>query len=90
MRCGCGRESTEDEHVKNAPESLPRRRDGERGWFLLTADGIPFEERDFGRGDMRPLMSAEFTVGEDEYACGLQYFGKVVEHRQKTTRITKV
>jgi len=39
---------------------------------------------------MRPLMSAEFTVGEDEYACGLQYFGKVVEHRQKTTRITKV
>jgi|GEM_PF-2170705 len=64
MRCGCGREPTEDEHVENAPESLPRRRDGERGWFLLTADGVPFEEHDFGKGDMRSLMVTEFSVGK--------------------------
>jgi hypothetical protein len=77
VRCAvCDRVSTHAEHGHHQ-ELVPRRQDGQLGWFFIDARGTAVEHRATG-----PTQVALFVSGQDEYACSWDCFLDLVRRRR--------
>ena len=77
IRCACGEEPTNALAVEDT-ETLPRRADGQRGWFLVNKNGVAVEAT---LGKPHIPENSPLSKGTNEYACSFGCFTTLMARR---------